>query len=73
MDQIHRRFSTEHVRNLLRGYTEGLLGRPAIEETLGINKSRFFALLRVYRDDPEAFSVSYKRSTREVTRAMNSR
>jgi hypothetical protein len=34
MDQIHRRFSTDHVRNLLRGYTEGLLERPAVEETL---------------------------------------
>jgi hypothetical protein len=63
MDQIHRRFSTDHVRNLLRGYTEGLLGRPAIQETLGINKSRFFALLKVYRTDPEAFSIIYQRST----------
>ena len=34
MGQIHRRFSTDHVRNLLRGYTEGLLERPTIEETL---------------------------------------
>ncbi len=63
MDQIHRRFSTDHVRNLLRGYTEGLLERPAIEETLGINKSRFFALLRVYRNDPEAFTITYQRTT----------
>jgi hypothetical protein len=28
MDQIHRRFSTDHVKHLLRGYTEGLLERP---------------------------------------------
>jgi len=63
MDQIHRRFSTDHVRNLFRGYTEGLLERPPIEETLGINKSRFFALLRVYRNDPEAFTITYQRST----------
>ena len=63
MDQIHRRFSTDHVRNLLRGYTEGLLGPSTVEETLGINKSHFFALLRVYRNDPEAFSITYQRST----------
>jgi hypothetical protein len=63
MDQIHRRFSTDHVRNLLRGYTEGLIGRPTVEETLGINKLRFFALLKVYRSDPEAFTITYKRST----------
>ena len=63
MDQIYRRFSTDHVRNLLRGYTEGLLERPAIEETPGINKSRFFALLRAYRNDPEAFTIAYQRPT----------
>jgi len=63
MDQIHRRFSTDHVRNLLRGYLEGLLERPAIEETLGINKSRFFALLRIYRKDPESFTLTYRRAT----------
>ena len=28
MNQIHRRFSDAHVRSLLRGYREGLLGRP---------------------------------------------
>jgi hypothetical protein len=63
MDQIHRRFSTDHVRNLLQGYLEGLLERPAIEETLGINKFRFFALLRIYRKDPEKFTLTYRRST----------
>jgi hypothetical protein len=63
MDQIHRRFSTDQVRNLLRGYTEGLLERPSIEETLGISKSRFFALLKVYRKEPEAFTVTYQRHT----------
>ena len=63
MDQIHRRFSTDHVRNLLQGYLEGLLECPAIEETLGINKFRFFALLRIYRKDPEMFTLTYRRST----------
>jgi hypothetical protein len=27
MEQVHRRFTAEHVRNLLRGYAEGLLDR----------------------------------------------
>jgi hypothetical protein len=39
------------------------LDRPAIEETLGIGKTRFFALLRQYRHDPEKFSLSYQRET----------
>jgi hypothetical protein len=50
----------------LRGYTEGLLERPAIEETLGIGKSRFFALLKIYRKDPEAFIATYQRGTPSV-------
>ncbi len=61
MEQVHRRFTTEHVRNLFRGYTEGLLDRAVVEEALGIGKARFFALLKLYREDPAAFSIAYHR------------
>ena len=37
--------------------------RPAIEETLGIGKSRFFVLLREYRHNPDGFSLAYDRAT----------
>jgi hypothetical protein len=63
MEQAHRRFSAEHVRNVLRGYSEGLLDRTAVEEILGIGKTRFFALLKLYRKDPENFTLAYQRST----------
>lgn len=63
MDQIHRRFSTDQVKNLFRGYTEGLIERSTVEETLAISRSRFFALLSVYRRNPEAFSIAYHRGT----------
>ncbi len=53
MEQVHRRFTAEHVRNLFRGYSSGLLDRAAVEEVLGIGKTRFFALLKLYRKDPE--------------------
>lgn len=46
MEQVHRRFATEHIRNFLRGYSEGLRNRTAAQETLGIGKTRFFALLK---------------------------
>jgi hypothetical protein len=59
MDHIHRHFFTHKVRNLLRGNTERLLECPAIEETLGIGKSRFCALLKIFRKDPEAFTITY--------------
>jgi len=41
MDQIHKRFTAEQVKVLLKGYCQGILDRPAIEETLGISKSRW--------------------------------
>jgi len=63
MEQIHRRFTSEQVKVLLQGYCQGTLGRIEVEEILGISKTRFFALLKQYRQDPEAFSVTYERST----------
>ncbi len=63
MDQIHKRFTAEQVKVLLRGYCQGILGRPAIEETLGISKSAFFVLLREYRHNADEFSLTYQRAT----------
>ena len=63
MDQIHRRFTAEQVKVLLKGYCQGILERTAIEETLGIGKSRFFVLLREYRHNPDGFSLAYERAT----------
>jgi hypothetical protein len=63
MDQIHKRFTAEQVKVLLRGYCQGILDRPAIEETLGISKSTFFVLLREYRYNPDEFSLTYQRAT----------
>ncbi len=63
MEQVHKRFTAEQVKVLLKGYCQGILDRPAIEETLGIGKTRFFALLRQYRHGPEKFSLSYQRET----------
>src|SRR5512136_719468 len=63
MEQIHKRFTIEQVKAILSGYTQGLLDRAAIQEILGINKTRFFALLRQYRGDPNRFSLSYHRAS----------
>ena len=63
MDQIHRMFTAEQVKVLLKGYSQGILDRPAIEETLGISKSRFFVLLREYRHNPDEFTLTYHRET----------
>ncbi len=61
--QIHKRFTTEQVRALLKGYCQGTLDWQSIEEILEIGKSRFFLLLREYRRNPDGFSLTYQRTT----------
>ena len=61
--QIHKRFTSEQVKFLLKGYYEGTVERPTIEEVLEINRSRFFELLEKYRRDPDDFSIAYQRGT----------
>jgi hypothetical protein len=63
MDQVHKRFSDEQVVFLLQAYSQGLMTRVEVQEVLGVSKSRFFALWRDYRSNPEAFSISYQRTS----------
>jgi hypothetical protein len=63
MGQIHNRFTDEQVKLLFRGYRQGQLNRTNVQELLGIRKSRFFALLKAFRQDPEGFTIAYQRST----------
>jgi hypothetical protein len=63
MDQLHRRFSDEHVKALLQSYCQGKIARADLQQMLGIEKTRFFALLKSYRQNPETFSIAYLRTT----------
>jgi len=63
MEQTHKRFTADQVKALLRGYCQGKLDRSAIEEILEIGKTRFFALLRQYRLNPDKFCLAYRRET----------
>jgi len=78
MGQIHpgpasragRRFTGVQVRFLLQAYLRGNMGRTEIQGSLEIGKTRFFALLKEYRRDPEGFEVSYhRRSPGKLTQA----
>lgn len=62
MEQIHKRFTGEQAGVMLKAYCQGLLDRSACEQTLGIGKTRFFALVRQYRRDPDRFSLTYQRA-----------
>jgi ribosomal protein S17 len=63
MTQVHKRFTAEQVKVLFQGYCQGNFSRSDVEEMLGIGKTRFFALLKAYRQAPETFSINYHRST----------
>jgi len=63
MTQVHKRFTVEQVKVLFQGYTQGTLSRADVESMLEIGKTRFFALLKAYRQDPETFSIAYQRTT----------
>jgi transposase len=63
MAQIHKQFTADQVKVLLQSYEQGHLTREEIEQTLGIGKTRFFALLKQWRAHPEDFSITYHRQT----------
>jgi hypothetical protein len=61
MAQIHKKFTTDQIKVLFTAYQAGHIRRSEIEKTLGIGKTRFFALLKQYRDHPETFQIEYQR------------
>jgi len=61
MTQLHKRFSDEQVAFLFHSYSQDLLSRREVQETLSIGKTRFFELWKQYQSDPESFSISYQR------------
>jgi hypothetical protein len=63
MAQIHRKFSTEQIKVLLTSYEQGHITRSEIANTLGIGKTRFFALLKQFRSPTGAFSIDYQRKS----------
>lgn len=63
MTQIHKRYTVEQVKMLFQGYVQGNLARAEIEQMLEIGKTRFFALIKAYRQDQGAFAIDYHRTT----------
>ena len=63
MSQLHKRFTSEQVKELLDRYSKNEIERTYIQETLGIKKRRFFALLKKYKENPQHFTVQYQRTT----------
>jgi hypothetical protein len=60
--QIHKKFTNEQVKELMQKYFNKEVELKYIQQILGIGKSRFFELTQSYRENPQAFSVEYRRS-----------
>jgi len=63
MSQLHKRFTDEQISFLFQAYLKGLMSSMEVKETLRIGKTRFFALLKDYKQDPQGFSIRYKRTS----------
>jgi hypothetical protein len=62
MKQLHKKFNDCQVKDLMARYLKKKIEREEIQKVLDIKKTRFFALVKRLKDDPENFSVSYFRS-----------
>jgi hypothetical protein len=63
MKQIHKRFSSLQVREILGRYDEGKIERRFVEEMLEISKAQFFRLLSKYRQNKGGFDINYRRES----------
>ena len=63
MGQLHKKFTTEQVKELLQRYIDGKIERKHIQGILNIKNRQFFKLLKEYKDNPENFSIDYTRKS----------
>ena len=63
MSQLHKKFTTNQVIELLQRYIDKKIERKYIQEIFGIQKRQFFKLLKEYKFDPQSFSIDYSRKT----------
>jgi transposase len=63
MSQIHSRFTSDQVKELLTRYLRDEIERKYIQEILGIKRRRFFALVKQYRENPQDFTIEYQRAS----------
>ena len=61
MSQVHKRFTSDQVKELLDRYLKNEVERKYLQEILGIKKRRFFVLLKQYKEDPQRFVIQYQR------------
>lgn len=70
MKQLHKKFTDFQIKDLMTRYLKKEVERKDLQKVLGIKKTRFFALVKRFKDNPENFSISYFRSksTRTISK-----
>jgi len=64
MAHLHKRFKDSQVKALLEKYGKGEIEGKYIEQILGIKRRRFCELVKKYKEDPDTFTIKYKRILR---------
>jgi hypothetical protein len=63
MSQLHKRLTSDQVKELLERYLRNELERTYIQEILGIRRRSFFTLAKEYRENPPPFTIQYERTS----------
>ncbi len=63
--QLHKKFDDYFIKSIFEKYLLKNLSVNQVLEILKIARSRFFDLLKKFKDDPENFSLEYKRKTKK--------
>jgi hypothetical protein len=71
--QLHKRFTTEQVKAILNGYQQGSLTVAESLALLEVKPATFFLLIKKYRENPESFSIQYKRHSPKKIPSRNER
>ena len=72
MAQLHKEFTDTQVKELLERYVKREIKIQYVLEILGIKRSRFFVLLKHYRECLHGFSIQYgrKAKTRKISESI---
>jgi hypothetical protein len=74
MSQLHKRFTSDQLKELFERYLRNEIERKHLQEILGIKERRFFALVKQYRENPSHFAIQYHRaSPPRISKALEER
>jgi len=62
MSQLHKRFTSDQVKEFLERYSNNEIERDYVQQILGIKRRRFFVLLKEYKENPQLFTIQYQKT-----------